>query len=296
MGFTPGQGDCMKKLIVILVVLCVLAYVSRSADIDLIELIHNLPQEINILIKNLRNPEKREILKKELSRRVRHIESTITDIKFGMDEDAQAPALEQFVSIELTNGLRAEGQLLRRTNQGDFVLQVPGSQVTIAKEEVKAVHYIEGEAARILKEVIAQDQAFNANEKAPENQAMEAALGLTHRWESNIPKALEIAMRQNKLVMIDFSTTWCGWCTKLDKDTFKNNRVQTVLNKYFVSVRLDGDENPQVVRQYNVRGYPNIVFLDKKGNVVMQKAGYLPPEHFIELLYLVVEQSGAKKT
>jgi thiol-disulfide isomerase/thioredoxin len=284
----------MKNLIIILlVVLCVFVYLNRGSDMNLMEQLRNLPQELKIFIENIRDPEKREILTKELSRRVRHVESKIGDIQFGVNGKDRAPAEEQFVSIELTSGLLAEGQLLRRTNQGDFVLQVPGSQVTIAKEEVKSFHYIEGEAAGVLKEVIAQNKTSQTGEKAPADQDMTTALGLAHRWESDIPGALEIATRENKLVMVEFSTSWCGWCKKLDKDTFKNNRVQSVLNKYFVSVRLDGDENKQLVKQYNVRGYPHIVFMDKKGNVVMQKAGYLPPENFMELLYLVVEKFGA---
>ncbi|MBN1493065.1 MAG: thioredoxin family protein [Candidatus Omnitrophica bacterium] len=281
----------MKNFIIILlVILCVFIYINRNADIDYGEKIRNFPQELKIFIENLLDPEKREILSKELSRHVRRVESKLSDIQIGTPEKT-VEADEQYVSLALMNGLVAEGRLLRRTGMGDFVLQLPGSQVTIAKEEVKEIRYIEGEEAGVLKEVI--EQAAAAEQETQPKTAREklsATLGLVHRWESSIPSAIAKAKKENKLVMAEFSTTWCGWCKKLDKDTMKNSKVQSILNRYFVSVRIDGDKNKELVRQYKVRGYPNIVFMTNKGDVIMQQPGYLPPERFIELLYVIVQK------
>ncbi|MFC1809394.1 thioredoxin family protein [Candidatus Omnitrophota bacterium] len=281
----------MKNFIIfLLLVLCVLFYINRGRDIDYIEKIKNFPEEIRLFIKNIQDPEKREMLSKEFSKQVRRVESTLGDIQFGGDKEALVE--EKYMSLELLSGVVVDGRLVRRTGTGDFILKLPGSIVTVAKEEVKEVRNIEGEEADVLRELIAKAEVVEEETKEiiTPRKELTAALGLTHRWESDIPTALTKAKQQNKLVMVEFSTTWCGWCKKLDKETMRNNNVQKVLNKYFISVRIDGDKNKDLVRKYRVQGYPNIVFLDKNGRLIVQQPGFLPPERFVELLYVIVEK------
>ena len=50
----------------------------------------------------------------------------------------------------------------------------------------------------------------------------------------------------NKLGFIDFYTTWCGWCKKLDSDTFANDTVARILNKYYHAARFDAESKDDV--------------------------------------------------
>ena len=39
-------------------------------------------------------------------------------------------------------------------------------------------------------------------------------------WTTDWDKAMAAARAQKKPVVVDFYTDWCGWCKKLDKETY----------------------------------------------------------------------------
>ena len=106
------------------------------------------------------------------------------------------------------------------------------------------------------------------------------------KWIS-LTAAKAQAKKTGKPIMVSFYTTWCGYCKKMDRETFKNPAVIKAVNENFIPVMLDGDEESDLARAYSVRGYPTIVFADAEGNSLLASPGYRPPEHFIGLLKYV---------
>ena len=109
-------------------------------------------------------------------------------------------------------------------------------------------------------------------------------------WIYNLNSGLSKAKKEGKPVMIDFYTNWCGWCKKLDKDTYEDKTVLD-LSKKFICVKLDGDKNQQFVSQYNVSGYPAIIFLDSNGKVVDRVPGYQGPGDFARTMNGVLRRT-----
>lgn len=63
------------------------------------------------------------------------------------------------------------------------------------------------------------------------------------KWQT-IDQASQVNTKNNKkMFFIDFSTSWCGWCKKMDRDTFSDPVVAAILNKYFIPVRFDAEGN-----------------------------------------------------
>ncbi len=98
-------------------------------------------------------------------------------------------------------------------------------------------------------------------------------------WVRNFDQALKKAKSSGKPIMIDFYTDWCGWCTKLDKDTFSDKRIRN-LSTNFVCVKIDADKNKSLTQKYGVSGYPTTVFLDSSGKKIGNIGGYLPPDGY----------------
>lgn len=92
-------------------------------------------------------------------------------------------------------------------------------------------------------------------------------------WENSLSAGLDSAKNQNKPVMIDFYTDWCGWCKKLDNDTYSNAKVQDLANK-FICIKINGDNARTDVAKYGVNGFPTIVFLDSNGKEIDRNVGY----------------------
>src|SRR5260221_2886342 len=102
-------------------------------------------------------------------------------------------------------------------------------------------------------------------------------------WQNNYDTALTKAKKDKKLVMVDLYTDWCGWCKKLDKDTYSDKDVEAKLTKDFVAVKLNPEKSAEVAKlsqRFGTRGYPHIVFVNTDGNVVSEIGGYLPPKDF----------------
>lgn len=76
------------------------------------------------------------------------------------------------------------------------------------------------------------------------------------KWKS-IDQAVKIDTKSNtKLYFVDFYTTWCGWCKKMDRETFTDPVVAAILNKYYVPVKFDAESNIEFVWKSNK--YSNI--------------------------------------
>jgi thiol:disulfide interchange protein len=109
-------------------------------------------------------------------------------------------------------------------------------------------------------------------------------------WESDLGSALARASAENKVVMVDFYTTWCGWCRKLDETTFADAGVKRALASV-VPVRLDAEGTGRAAAaRYGISGYPTIIFLDPNGREVGRIPGYLPADAFLQELQDVLRQ------
>lgn len=121
-------------------------------------------------------------------------------------------------------------------------------------------------------------------------------------WE----EATEIVASDNsKKVFIDVYTDWCGWCKRMDRDTFSNPEVARYMNDNFLMVKLDGEERediefkgrtfkyvPSGRRGYHelaatiMRGrlsYPTVVFMDEQMNLITPVPGYQKAEPFLNI-------------
>jgi len=84
--------------------------------------------------------------------------------------------------------------------------------------------------------------------------------------------------------MIDFYTDWCGWCKKLDADTYPAPTVVKQSEK-FVPIKLNAEKDPDGIRlakKFGVNGYPTVLFIDGNENLVYKVVGYSPPKEFAD--------------
>ena len=65
-------------------------------------------------------------------------------------------------------------------------------------------------------------------------------------WKT-IEQAAKTDSKTNaKLYFVDFYTSWCGWCKKMDRDTFSDPTVAKILNKYFYPVKFNAESSDYI--------------------------------------------------
>lgn len=104
-------------------------------------------------------------------------------------------------------------------------------------------------------------------------------------FEGTFRQAKEKAKKENKLIMLDAYTTWCGPCKVLKNKVFPNKELGDYINANFVSIGVDMEagEGPALANMYPIEGYPTILFLDATGKVRKKILG-LPQGGAKELL------------
>jgi len=102
------------------------------------------------------------------------------------------------------------------------------------------------------------------------------------KWLYDYDQALVRARYENKPILVYFYTDWCGWCKKLDAETYGNETVAALLNESFISLKVDAEEHVDLAEEYDVVGYPTIVFLSPDGEEIGRIVGYEPPDKFLQ--------------
>ena len=69
-------------------------------------------------------------------------------------------------------------------------------------------------------------------------------------WQSWQTTTLQTAIQQNKLIIVSVGYSACHWCHVMEHESFENNDVAAVMNKYYVSIKVDREERPDIDAVY----------------------------------------------
>jgi thiol:disulfide interchange protein len=94
-----------------------------------------------------------------------------------------------------------------------------------------------------------------------------------------LDEALAQGQKEKKPVVIDFFAEWCAPCQRMEKTTFKDEQVRSLLERC-VFVRVDTDQHPDIAKRLGVEGLPDIRFALTDGRVFKQLRNYQDAESF----------------
>ena len=105
-------------------------------------------------------------------------------------------------------------------------------------------------------------------------------------WLDWGPAAFEHARDEGKPVMLFLGAFWCGVCQRMDETTLSNTEVIALLNAYFVPVRVEDAQRPDIDVRYNRNGWPTIVFMGADGDY-LAAVNHLSATDFTDVLVRV---------
>ena len=110
------------------------------------------------------------------------------------------------------------------------------------------------------------------------------------KWEHSLDAAMKRAKAEHKVIFVDVWTEWCGWCIKLQKDTFPSGEASAALAGVVpLSLKTqlkDGTptEHAYAQKKFEVEGFPCLLVIDADGHVLGRNSGYLPPREFANFI------------
>lgn len=159
------------------------------------------------------------------------------------------------------------------------------------------------------------------NLSAPASLPAEVSENSAERVAENIEwltieEAEKRLKKEPRKLLVDVYTDWCGWCKKMDKDTFTDPEVAAIINKHFYAVKLDAEgQQPITIKgqtftfkpEYKSHelaiallngqmSYPSTVFLDEQMNMLSPVPGYIQANNMSKILRYFGENHHQKMT
>jgi len=119
-------------------------------------------------------------------------------------------------------------------------------------------------------------------------------------------EAVELNKTKPKKLLIDLYTDWCGWCKKMDRDTYAHPDIIKVINEKYYAVKFNAEQRePVTVDGYtfkyvasgsrgvhelaaalanNKLSYPTTVFMDEEIRIIQPLPGYLNATDMLPIL------------
>ncbi len=93
------------------------------------------------------------------------------------------------------------------------------------------------------------------------------------KWQAYSEELLAQAKGNSQPVLIDFRADWCYACLELEDKTFSTPGFKD-LSASFMLLKVDATEDTSevqaIIKKYNVKGLPTVLFLNKKGAVISE--------------------------
>ncbi len=101
------------------------------------------------------------------------------------------------------------------------------------------------------------------------------------------------ARREGKPVLLSITATWCPTCREMDRTTYGDPSIATLINTRFVPVRVDADGRPDVSERYSLGGWPTTAFLTP-GGAVLGGGTFIPLQRMPLVLTQVADAFAAR--
>ena len=87
-------------------------------------------------------------------------------------------------------------------------------------------------------------------------------------YDITLEEALKKAKAEGKYVLIDFHTTTCVPCKKMEKEVFPTPECGEYINTHFVPIMIDGEDDgvgTEMAKEYQVFIFPTYMILSPDG-------------------------------
>ncbi len=174
--------------------------------------------------------------------------------------------------------LEPEASLGRKIGRGIafFVLIIGAFCVLLGLAKIEKIN-LSGNTAVVDSEMSGAVQAKKAHSEYKVNWI----------WDDQ-EMAFERARASGNTVMIDFWADWCAACKELDHKTFSQPEVYEIVNRDFISLKIDGsnitDDVKATWNRYGVKGLPTVLFIAPDGEELERFEAFRTAEQMLPIL------------
>lgn len=111
-------------------------------------------------------------------------------------------------------------------------------------------------------------------------------------WEKDPAVAAEQARKSGKPIIVYITADYCGYCRKMERESWSDKDVTKTVSENFVALKLDAEKHEKLVARLDVRAYPTTLVFGGDGKHITTAEGFLSRADLLKLL--VKKDSVAK--
>lgn len=115
------------------------------------------------------------------------------------------------------------------------------------------------------------------------------------RWRSSYGKAHKEAAEKGQPLLVEFTATWCGACQKMQRQTFGDPKVVTLVQSGFVPLAIDADRHSDLVRGFRIEAFPTTLVVSPELKILKRMSGYQSSTTLLTDLNKVVEENFTER-
>lgn len=114
--------------------------------------------------------------------------------------------------------------------------------------------------------------------------------------------AATLAKNNNQKILLFMEADWCSVCKRMKREVFPDEQIQTLINDYFLPVRIDIESENKIVfdgkettkkklsKDLGVYATPTIILLEENESVIGNNIGFSDVNDFKRLLTFIYKE------
>src|SRR3979490_2513335 len=109
------------------------------------------------------------------------------------------------------------------------------------------------------------------------------------KWSGWNDELFSRASAEKRFVILDLEAVWCHWCHVMEKTTYADPEVKSLLASKYLPVRVDQDANPDLSSRYGDWGWAATIVFGPDGTEIAKIRGYIEPPRMQALLKAIID-------
>lgn len=114
--------------------------------------------------------------------------------------------------------------------------------------------------------------------------AVSTSFAASINWQSYSSSAFATAKKEHRKVLLFGKASWCPWCRRMMSNTFPDSTVANIINKSYVPIMIDIDNNTTVADEYDIKVVPTMIILTADKKIVDSSTGYKDASEMAQFL------------
>jgi len=85
-------------------------------------------------------------------------------------------------------------------------------------------------------------------------------------WHTDVQEAVAAARESQRPILVFVTAEGCGYCRKMERQTWADSSVVDAVARSYVPLRLDAQVHPELIQRLRIEAFPTVLLFTPEGN------------------------------